>query len=337
MANSDSKYLILSFDGGGIRGLVTAMILQEINSQFPKFLPQTNLFAGTSTGSFIALGLADGMTLDNLVNLYLTQGENIFQYYSDIGDTFEYAKYYNTGLYQTLQSAIPNPSITLSQLAQSNPKQSVMVTSFQLFNYETNTWLPLILHNLPNSDNASNTTLIDAAMSSSAAETYFPPYNHPYYGYCVDGGTLANNPSTLALSMAIDPTLDNASLENVWVLSLGTGVTLDSIPNSVVNETGPMNYGIQDWMWPEASGQTPAMPLMAAMFDGVADIDSYQCQQLLGNRFQRGNVQLPAPYALDDYQDIGTLAGYVNAYLGKDGNTPSQNWIDVVKWIKSNF
>ena len=337
MANSASKYLILSFDGGGIRGLVTAMILQEINNQFPKFLAETNLFAGTSTGSFIALGLTDGVTLETLVNLYSTQGSNIFLYYSEIGDTYEYAKYYNTGLYSTLKSTLTNPESTLSDLARSNPNQSVLVTTFQLDNNQTNTWLPLVLHNLPNSESAAKTTLIDAAMSSSAAPTYFPPYSHPYYGYCVDGGTVANNPSMLALAMVLDPGLANASLQNVWMLSLGTGVTLDSIPTSVVNKTGPMNYGIKNWMLPEASGSTPAVPLMAAMFDGVLDIDSYQCQQVLGNRFQRGDVQLPATYALDDYKDIETLTGYVNAYLGKDGNTPSENWTDVTNWISSNF
>jgi patatin-like phospholipase/acyl hydrolase len=337
MANSNSKYLILSFDGGGIRGLVTAMILQAINNQFPNFLAGARLFAGTSTGSFIAIGLADGVTVDTLVNLYLTQGVNIFVDYSVIGDSFDYVEYYNTGLLSTLNSTINNPQDTFADLAKSNPNQRVLVTTLQLYNSQTQTWLPLALHNLPNSDTAANTTLIDAAMSSSAAPTYFQPYYHPYYGYCADGGMVSNNPSTLALSVALDPALANVSLENVWMLSLGTGAALDSIPTSVVDDTGPMNYGIKNWMWPEASGSTPAMPLMTAMFDGVSDVDSYQCQQLLGNRFQRGNVQLPTPYALDDYQDIATLQGYVNAYLGNDGNAPDQNWTDVVKWIKSNF
>jgi patatin-like phospholipase/acyl hydrolase len=244
MANPN--YLILSFDGGGIRGLVTAMILQEINTLFPNFLAGVNLYAGTSTGSFIALGLADGVTISTLVNLYSTQGPNIFLYYSEIGDTYEYAKYYNTGLYSTLQSTLANPQNTLSDLAKSNPKQSVMVTTLQLENSQTQTWLPLALHNLPNSETAANTTLIDAAMSSSAAPTYFPPYNHPYYGYCADGGTVSNNPATLALSMALDPGLADQPLANIYMLSLGTGSTLDSIPNSVVEKTGPMNYGIKN-------------------------------------------------------------------------------------------
>jgi patatin-like phospholipase/acyl hydrolase len=336
MADSDSKYLILSFDGGGIRGLITAMILQEINNLFPDFLSRANLFAGTSTGSFIALGLTDGVTPDELYTLYSTQGQNIFQVYSEF-DTYQYVEYYNTGVYQALTDTLANPTNTLYQLSQTNPKQSVLVTSFQLYNSTTQTWVPLALHNLPNSDSAEHTTLIDAAMSSSAAQTYFQPYNHPYYGFCVDGGTVSNNPATLALSMAVDPKLANIPLENVWLLSIGTGTTLDSIPPATVEKIGPMNYGIENWMWPEQIGPTPKIPLMAAMFDGVSDIDSYQCQQFMGDRFQRADVQLPTPYALDDWQHVSQLEGYVNSYLGKDGSTPSQNWTDAKNWISSNF
>jgi hypothetical protein len=73
------------------------------------------------------------------------------------------------------------------------------------------------------------------------------------------------------------------------------------------------------------------------MFDGTSDVDSYQCRQLLSNRFQRANVTLPARYPLDDYEDITTLQGYVNAYLGNDGSTPSPNWTAVQTWISNNF
>ena len=51
---NDSNFLILSCDGGGIRGLITAMIIQELDKQIP-FLNQIDLFAGTSTGGIIAL------------------------------------------------------------------------------------------------------------------------------------------------------------------------------------------------------------------------------------------------------------------------------------------
>jgi uncharacterized protein len=86
-----------------------------------------------------------------------------------------------------------------------------------------------------------------------------------------------------------------------------------SIPNQVVDKTGPLNYGVTDWMWPYAIAPTPASPLLTAMFDGGSAIDQYQCEQILGARLQRGNPVLPQLYALDDGQHLSILEGYVEA------------------------
>lgn len=52
----------ISFDGGGIRGYLAACLLTELTKQHPRFLKKVSIFAGTSTGSFIACMLATGMT-----------------------------------------------------------------------------------------------------------------------------------------------------------------------------------------------------------------------------------------------------------------------------------
>ena len=54
----DDKCLIVSCDGGGIRGVVTTMLLQALGQNF---LNRVDFFAGTSTGAIIALGLAGGL------------------------------------------------------------------------------------------------------------------------------------------------------------------------------------------------------------------------------------------------------------------------------------
>src|ERR1700677_1623916 len=65
MANK--RFIMLSCDGGGVRGLITAKLLQTLD---PAFLQSVSLFAGTSTGSIIALGLAAGVPIDQIVAIY---------------------------------------------------------------------------------------------------------------------------------------------------------------------------------------------------------------------------------------------------------------------------
>src|SRR5262249_7332658 len=71
------KYLILSFDGGGIRGYLTGLIVERLNKEVP-FIDRVSLFAGTSTGSILAIGLAHGKTPESVVKLYRDTGEKIF-------------------------------------------------------------------------------------------------------------------------------------------------------------------------------------------------------------------------------------------------------------------
>ncbi len=77
---------ILALDGGGIRGILTLQFLQTIESLIKKrFGDNTllcdyfDLIGGTSTGSIIAAGLACGMTVGALQDLYKNIGDKVFQ------------------------------------------------------------------------------------------------------------------------------------------------------------------------------------------------------------------------------------------------------------------
>src|SRR5437899_5464947 len=79
---------VLSVDGGGIRGVIPAMVLANLEERTGR--PTAELFdliAGTSTGGIIALALTvpgkDGRprwTANDLVDLYLTEGPRIFHH-----------------------------------------------------------------------------------------------------------------------------------------------------------------------------------------------------------------------------------------------------------------
>ena len=68
-----TNYNIIACDGGGIRGLITAMLLNDLVSNPPSgatsnILNNVSLFAGTSTGGIIAIGLASGLTPSTVVD-----------------------------------------------------------------------------------------------------------------------------------------------------------------------------------------------------------------------------------------------------------------------------
>ncbi|HHY94205.1 MAG TPA: hypothetical protein GX513_04225 [Firmicutes bacterium] len=65
-----ATYRIISFDGGGVRGALSITLLKRLQQQVPELVEKTDLFAGTSTGSFIALGLAHGLPVTDIAGLY---------------------------------------------------------------------------------------------------------------------------------------------------------------------------------------------------------------------------------------------------------------------------
>ncbi|HVF41511.1 MAG TPA: patatin-like phospholipase family protein [Pyrinomonadaceae bacterium] len=369
MADSASQYLIISCDGGGIRGLITALLLDQLS---PSFLQQAYLFSGTSTGGIIALALASGISTSKLVQLYSNDGAQIFTTSACFGsseaagaakvreaaassaaslggiwdDLWQYlfdlvcVKYDNGGLQSVINSTLGGQaSATIGSL-----DRNVMVTTLRLFNAKTNAWAPLMFHNIPNiTDNPTAATkVIDAAMSTSAAPTYFPPYNHPVFGYCADGGVVANNPAVLAASMLIESGIPR---EQIWMLSLSTGDTINSYPPSLVGGVyGPSSYGPFFWLFPVAQDSaengaqtyTPSMPLTSAVFDGVSDINDYMCSQILApGQYVRANVPLNTPVALDDYSQaaITAMQDAVTDYVNEQGG----EWAGILNWISTNF
>ena len=61
---------IIAVDGGGVGGAIPARLIQRLAEVHPGLLDKADLFAGTSTGGLIALGLAKGLSPDQLVDLY---------------------------------------------------------------------------------------------------------------------------------------------------------------------------------------------------------------------------------------------------------------------------
>jgi len=71
---------ILSIDGGGIRGIIPAMVIQALLGKL-KAQDVFHIIAGTSTGGIIACGLAkpNPISLQDIINLYVEHGSEIFK------------------------------------------------------------------------------------------------------------------------------------------------------------------------------------------------------------------------------------------------------------------
>jgi patatin-like phospholipase/acyl hydrolase len=343
MAQSD--YLILTFDGGGIRGLISALLVQQLEQEL-NLLKRVSLFAGTSTGGLIALGLASGVPVSSLVEIYMTKGKKVFSSYGSLSAVpppaltniypqaaalpveLLHVKYSDRGLKKLVKETFPADK-TLRELS-----RKVLVTAFDLYQAERRAWMPVSLSNLPGSK-TSDIHVLDAALSTCGAPVYFPPHVFKHQGKkraLVDGGVYANNPSMLAAATVMaSGTLKRRGLafENIKLLSLGTGFTLDGIPPK--NLWPPESYGVLAWMFPFTQPPTPQFPLLPMLMDGVSGIDTFQCSQIFGNNFRRGNVQLKEPINLDDYQKVGELKKWTEAYMA------SAEWKEIKQWIGKEF
>jgi patatin-like phospholipase/acyl hydrolase len=342
---AQSNYLILTCDGGGIRGLISALLVQQLDQELD-FLKRVNLFAGTSTGGLIALGLASGVPISTLVDIYMTRGAEVFQSYRSLSRVpprsltriypkaaalsvdLLHVKYTDKGLKNIVKQTFPADK-TLGEL-----RRKVLVTAFDLYNAEQKAWTPISLTNLLGSK-TSDICVLDAALSTAAGPVYFPPHVFEHKGKkraFVDGGVYANNPSMLAAaSVMASRTLKRRGLafENIKLLSLGTGFTLDGIPPK--NLRWPEWYGVLAWMFPIRRPPTPQFPLLEVLLDGVSEIDTFQCRQILGNNFRRGNVQLTQPIGLGDYQKVGALRRMTKQYMA------TAEWQEIKQWIGREF
>jgi len=270
-----AKYRVVSIDGGGIRGLVTTILLQKIIATpgLENFLDSIDLVAGTSTGGLLALGIADQINLAQIRDLYVEKGPKIFDdsWLDDLVDLGKLrgADYDTKPLRRELQNLFGDA--TLGQL-----RKRVLITTFDLDNEDpvNRTWKPKLFHNFPGLSNDRASRVVDVGLYTSAAPTYFPSVD----GY-IDGGVYANNPAMCALAQTQDSRYSpTPALDEVLLLSLGTGTSLQYIKGKT------NDWGYAQWV----------KPLINLMLDGVAGIADYQCRQILGDSYHRLAPVFPA-------------------------------------------
>jgi patatin-like phospholipase/acyl hydrolase len=271
---------VLSIDGGGIRGIVPALVLAEIERRTGK--PAADLFdliAGTSTGGILACALAkpDALSAERLVDLYEQEGPRIFsrtvweRIHSVEGLVDE--KYDDDGLEEALGRYLGDARLR-------DAATDILIPA-----YDTERRRPEFFKSArAREDPSRDFPLRAVARATSSAPTYFEPAligDRPL----IDGGVFAVNPGMCAVAevMRYSPGAE------IVLVSLGTGQLTRPFPYDQVKD-----WGLIEW----------ARPVIDVVFDGASDVVDYQLTQLLGEQhFFRFQTELTS--ASDDLDDAG--------------------------------
>jgi hypothetical protein len=260
---------ILSIDGGGIRGVIPAMILQRIEEMTGRpVVKMFDLISGTSTGGVMTLlltkpkpGSADEpmYLAKDIVNLYVEHGKGMFQrslWYKLISlNGWLLPKYPEKSVLSTLRGYLDKGE--RAQLK--DALTDVLVTSYDIERRAAFFFRRCDAREKPH----LNFYLSDAALGTSAAPTFFPTVKISSVDgsanyVLIDGGLVANNPSNLALAEAI---WQHGNYTYPLVVSLGTGSYEAPISFGRAKRWGLIGWapGILDVMFDGVSGAVDAI------------------------------------------------------------------------------
>ena len=305
---------VLSIDGGGIRGIIPAMVLAEIERRTGKLTSEVfDLVAGTSTGGILALGLTKPgqggkaqYSAETLIELYETEGGKIFDLsvwhqLQSVGG-FAEEKYPSKGIEEVAKRYFDD--VPLAEAL-----TEVLVTAYEI--ERRGPWFFKRRHARDQDRKGDNFLMREVARATSAAPTYFEPLQLEWGPYgeraFIDGGVHSNNPAMCAYVEAIKIYPE----EDILVVSLGTGEPTREMPYEEVK-----GWGLALW----------AQPILNVVFDGVSDTVDYQLRELLRSegddkRYYRFQTKLdPGMHDMDDASapNIQSLKTKAKEIISKD-------------------
>ena len=308
-----SRFRLLSIDGGGIRGLLPAIVLAEVEKRTGKRISELfDVVAGTSTGGILALALTvqqDGRpkySAAELIDLYKDNGQEMFSksepwrtldalvdrvpLSQEIGNALGLPR--NADLHDLVRPKYP-PDGRKAVLRRyfGDARVADALTRVFVTSYDTDQRVPVFFDSAGDDDEVffdriRDASVVDAAMATSAAPTYFPPYpikaRRPLC--LVDGGVFANDPVALAYAFTRPKLTDDQV-----IVSIGTGSMTHSYGYEEIR-----NWGAVRW----------ATPVLYTMMDGQSEAAALIMKRMLpDDRFFRWQALLSdagVPQDMDD-------------------------------------
>lgn len=232
----EKQFTILSIDGGGIRGLIPAKVLAELerelkllNTEKPLY-EYFDLICGTSTGAILAIAIALGIPAKDLVRFYKEHAQVIFpKWYLKVLPSkcraIMTSIYSNKNLRKKLKEIYTEANGGQIPLV-NDLKAKVCIPVFNGIDGQIN-----VIKTKHCEDYIRDYKLPahEVALSSASAPVYFPPHTFSFsneFGEgvnvnMIDGGIFANNPSLIGVLEATEKLGHDFS--DVRLLSLGTG------------------------------------------------------------------------------------------------------------------
>jgi hypothetical protein len=269
---------VLSIDGGGIRGIIPALVLAELELRTARRVFELfDLIAGTSTGGILACALCapDPLPARELIALYEDQGPEIFDrsVWQRVrsGEGLLDEKYDAAALDRALARYLPDKKL-------SEAKPDLIVPA-----YDTAAPGPYFFKTRRARESAADDhPLSVVARATAAAPTYFEPLRVGEAAM-IDGGVFAVNPAMCAFAEV----LRYEPGAQVSLLSLGTGERTRRRRFEEIED-----WGLAEW----------ARPILDVVFDGSSDAVDYQLRHALPEeRYWRLQVELDD--ASDDLDD----------------------------------
>jgi patatin-like phospholipase/acyl hydrolase len=270
-------YRILSFCGGGIRGLLSAGLLNRLQEESCKGLVHdTDLLAGTSTGADIISSI-----LAHLPTSAIYDGYKNTKIFDDPGLANDKPAY-DVEKLVAVQRALHPLNHRLGDVG-----RSVLFTSFNVGKNAADPWKPLLLHNLPNSDTLDY-HIVDCIVSSSAMPGMYGSHKGN-----VDGAFVSHDPTRAAIAAAVS---NGHRLEDITAVCFGTGF----MANWIADDTA--NWGTLQWQGLSSpENRTPSLlingsvsPVLNMILNGTStNLVPQLCEMLLGpDRYAYVNPRL---------------------------------------------
>ncbi|GGB53115.1 CBASS cGAMP-activated phospholipase [Fictibacillus barbaricus] len=282
----EGVFRVLSIDGGGMKGVIPAQYLKRIEENTGRPIHEHfDLITGTSTGGIIALGLSIGLPAAEITKIYSEEGKKIFSK-SLFSNKFSSAKYDNKHLKKLL----------INQYGEKRMRDAM--TMLCIPSIEHHKAEPKVFKTPHHSDYIQDGErfMWEVGLATSAAPTYFPAASIGEGECKIDGGLWANNPILVAIGEAKKL---GFSLDQIRVLSLGTGDCIYSVDNKVAE-----NGGLIKWK----------SNLVDFTFQAQSKSATYTAKYLIGDNLYRITPTFGRPLQLDstDTKDIAFMISEAN-------------------------